>query len=96
MTTISEAGMTGTMRDTDAVMPEFRVSEISGTQGGRASPERLWSWVPPLGLAPEAGMTTISEAGMTATMRDTDAVMPEYRVSEISGTQAGRASPERL
>ena len=34
-----------------AVMPEFRVSEISGTQGW------IGPWVPALGLTPSAGMT---------------------------------------
>jgi hypothetical protein len=34
------------------VIPEFRVSEISGTHG-----RHTWPWVPALGLAPEAGMT---------------------------------------
>jgi hypothetical protein len=34
------------------VIPEFRVSEISGTQE-----RHPWPWVPALGLTPKAGMT---------------------------------------
>jgi len=35
-----------------SVIPEFRASEISGTEGRHA-----WPWIPALGLSPEAGMT---------------------------------------
>jgi hypothetical protein len=39
------------------VIPELRVSAISGTQGC-TSDRRLWPWVPALGRMSEAGMTS--------------------------------------
>jgi len=41
------------------VIPELRVSAISGTQGEWILVRNLGHWVPALGLTPEAGMTAL-------------------------------------
>src|SRR5581483_6294036 len=46
-----------------------------------ASPDSLGPWVPALGLTPSAGMT--------ATMRDANAVMPESREAKYPAPRAG-------
>src|SRR5581483_8350558 len=62
-------------------------SEISGAQGGRASPDRMWPWVPALGLTPEAGMTA-TMCGRLSCRNFASAKSPAPRAAE--------ASPDRL